>query len=115
MIIENENYKIHYELADVANNRVAPIELLTGKYKGVIYQYGKSDVKKIDEEKGKLIFQYFIIDYAGHKEKVLDKSKDFVEYIGKILNEIMIAHYENDLTIEKVERPIKEEDDDDIE
>lgn len=111
MQIESERYKIHYDLADVENNVVAPIEILEGPYKGVIYQYGKSDIKKVDEEKGKLVFQYLIIDYAGHKEKVLDKSPEFVNYIGGILNEIMTYYYENDLTIEKVEN-VKEDDDD---
>ena len=63
------------------------IKLLQGKYKGIIYKYGKVGFAKDEKPDGTLPmkFDYDII-FNPHEESSIDKQ-EFIDYIGDILIE----------------------------
>ena len=63
------------------------IKLLQGKYKGIIYKYGKVGFAKEEKPDGTLPmkFDYEII-FNPHEESSIDKQ-EFIDYIGDILIE----------------------------
>ena len=63
------------------------IKLLEGKYKGIIYKYGKVGFAKEEKPDGTLPmkFDYDII-FNPHEESSIDKQ-EFIDYIGDILIE----------------------------
>ena len=63
------------------------IKLLQGKYKGIIYKYGKVGFAKEEKPDGTLPmkFDYDII-FNPHEESSIDKQ-EFIDYIGDILIE----------------------------
>jgi len=65
------------------------IKLLQGKYKGIIYKYGKVGFAKEEKEDGTLPmkFDYDII-FNPHEETSIDKQ-EFIDYIGDILVELL--------------------------
>ena len=71
------------------------IKLLEGKYKGVIYKYGKVGFAKEEKPDGTLPmkFDYDII-FNPHEETSIDKQ-DFIDYIGDILIELLEKQIEN--------------------
>jgi len=71
------------------------IKLLEGKYKGVIYKYGKVVFAKEEKPDGTLPmkFDYDII-FNPHEETSIDKQ-DFIDYIGDILIELLEKQIEN--------------------
>ena len=71
------------------------IKLLEGKYKGVIYKYGKVGFAKDEKPDGTLPmkFDYDII-FNPHEETSIDKQ-DFIDYIGDILIELLEKQIEN--------------------
>jgi len=71
------------------------IKLLEGKYKGVIYKYGKVVSAKEEKPYGTLPmkFDYDII-FNPHEETSIDKQ-DFIDYIGDILIELLEKQIEN--------------------
>ena len=73
----------------------ACIKLLEGKYKGVIYKYGKVGFAKEEKPDGTLPmkFDYDII-FNPHEETSIDKQ-DFIDYIGDILIELLEKQIEN--------------------
>ena len=74
------------------------IKLLEGKYKGIIYKYGKVSFAKDEKPDGTLPmkFDYDII-FNPHETNI-DKQ-DFIDYIGDILIEIMEKQVENGTAI----------------
>jgi len=73
------------------------IKLTDGAFEGIIYTYGKVDLKEdLDNDKVKLAFEYEILDYA---DKGMTDMKPFEAYIGKILEELIhIGIEENSIT-----------------
>ena len=71
------------------------IKLLEGKYKGVIYKYGKVGFAKEEKPDGTLPmkFDYDII-FNPHEETSIDKQ-EFIDYIGDILIELLEKQIEN--------------------
>ena len=65
------------------------IKLLQGKYKGIIYKYGKVGFAKEEKPDGTLPmkFDYDII-FNPHEESSIDKQ-EFIDYIGDILVELL--------------------------
>jgi hypothetical protein len=65
------------------------IKLLTVKYDGIIYKYGKVGFGKEENPDGSLpmIFDYDIISNPNKKE--LGDEKEFINHIGDILLELM--------------------------
>jgi hypothetical protein len=74
------------------------IKLLQGKYKGIIYKYGKVGFAKEENPDGSLPmkFDYDII-FNPHETNI-DKQ-DFIDYIGDILIEIMEKQVNNGTAI----------------
>ena len=75
------------------------IKLLEGKYKGIIYKYGKVGFAKEENPDGTLPmkFDYDII-FNPHEETSIDKQ-DFIDYIGDILIELMENQVNNGTAI----------------
>jgi len=71
------------------------IKLLEGKYKGVIYKYGKVGFAKEEKPDGTLPmkFDYDII-FNPHEQTNIDKQ-EFIDYIGDILIELLEKQIEN--------------------
>ena len=71
------------------------IKLLEGKYKGIIYKYGKVGFAKEEKPDGTLPmkFDYDII-FNPHEETSIDKQ-DFIDYIGDILIELLEKQIKN--------------------
>ena len=65
------------------------IKLLSEKYDGIIYKYGKVSFGKDENPDGTLpmIFDYDIIRNPNNKD--LGDEKEFINYIGDILLELM--------------------------
>lgn len=73
------------------------IKLTEGAFEGIIYTYGKVELKEDEENKRvNLAFEYEIIDNAN---KGLTDKKPFEQYIGGILEELIhIGIEENSIT-----------------
>jgi hypothetical protein len=90
-----------YTFADNGLNEMWAVKLKT-KYEGVVYCYGKVTARldEIEEETGdglaNLSFQYQILEEGDHDKEELEKSEDFNNYIGDVLNHILQDAFEND-------------------
>ena len=75
------------------------IKLLEGKYKGIIYKYGKVGFAKEERPDGTLPmkFDYDII-FNPHEESSIDKQ-EFIDYIGDILIEQLEKQVNNGTAI----------------
>ena len=75
------------------------IKLLEGKYKGIIYKYGKVGFAKEEKPDGTLPmkFDYDII-FNPHEESSIDKQ-EFIDYIGDILIEQLEKQVNNGTAI----------------
>ena len=75
------------------------IKLLQGKYKGIIYKYGKVGFAKEERPDGTLPmkFDYDII-FNPHEESSIDKQ-EFIDYIGDILIEQLEKQVNNGTAI----------------
>ena len=75
------------------------IKLLEGKYKGIIYKYGKVGFAKDENSDGTLPmkFDYDII-FNPHEETSIDKQ-EFIDYIGDILIEQLEKQVNNGTAI----------------
>ena len=75
------------------------IKLLEGKYKGIIYKYGKVGFAKEEKPDGTLPmkFDYDII-FNPHEETSIDKQ-EFIDYIGDILIEQLEKQVNNGTAI----------------
>jgi len=84
--MENKSSK-KYAFVQREGDDFTCIKLLQGKYKGVIYKYGKVGFAKEEKEDGSLPmkFDYDII-FNPHEETSIDKQ-EFIDYIGDILIE----------------------------
>ena len=75
------------------------IKLLEGKYKGIIYKYGKVGFAKEEKPDGTLPmkFDYDII-FNPHEDSSIDKQ-EFIDYIGDILIEQLEKQVNNGTAI----------------
>ena len=75
------------------------IKILEGKFKGIIYKYGKVGFAKDENPDGTLPmkFDYDII-FNPHEETSIDKQ-EFIDYIGDILIEVLEKQIENGTAI----------------
>jgi len=77
-----------YELLDIdGNERISAIRVLKGKFKGIVYYYGK--VKVVEENEARLQFNYFVVHEGGFKLKDLHHNKKFDTLMGDILVSIV--------------------------
>lgn len=72
------------------------VKYLTGKWKNVIVVYGKVTVKEdIKNDEATMSFTYAIQDPADYDIEELQKDEDFNNYIGEVLNYVMLDALEN--------------------
>lgn len=102
----NEDYKFR----DDIKSDTVPIEILIDPYKGVIYKYVTVGAKVLVEgEQAVLQFQYELLNTGKFSETTLRKDKRFEEYIGIILNLLILEVAEApDVREEDSEKPDKE-------
>ena len=66
------------------------IKLTEGKYRGVIYHYGKCGFAKDENADGTLPMKFDFVVKLNPTDEILDVyNNEFVEYIGDILIEIL--------------------------
>ncbi len=72
------------------------VKLKTGKWKNVVVVYGKVTVKedKINDT-AKMSFNYAIQDPADYDVEELESNSDFNDYLGNLLNFIILDSLEN--------------------
>ena len=79
-----------YTCAQREGDDFSCIKLKEGKYKGVIYHYGKCGFAKDENKDGTLPMKFdFIIKVNPTDEKLDVNNNEFVDYIGDILIEIL--------------------------
>jgi len=77
-----------YELVDFKDSSVTGVEILKGKYKGVIYHYTGARVLQ-EEPLPRLQFAYVIVDSGTHDTESLENDDEFVTMLGDILTNIL--------------------------
>ena len=82
--------KNDYQLVESNNIEFYGVKLLTGKWKDVVYIYGKVSIKESPElDIATLAFTYDIQDAGQFEEDELIGDINFRNYIGGILQNIM--------------------------
>ena len=86
-----------YTFAQKEGTDYSCIKLTEGKFKDVIYHYGRvafaPDSEKLPDGRLPMKFDYDII-FNPHEETSIDKQ-DFIDYIGDILIELLEKQIEN--------------------
>jgi len=91
-----------YEFLDMDGaERISAIRVLSGKFKGVVYHYGKVEV--IEEEKARITFDYFIDHEGSFKLKDLHNNKKF----DTLMVDILVSIFDNNVF--KKEKEIDDE------
>ena len=87
-----------YRFVSREGDKWASILIDSGKYNGIIYQYGKVSVPEEENEDGNmpLAFKYNVLDYNGHTEESLKETEEFTTTIGDILVVILDEQLEKD-------------------
>ena len=80
-----------YSFVSRKEDKWASLLIKSGKYEGIIYQYGRVSVAEEENEDGKmpLSFDYNVVDVNGHEKEELDSSTEFKNTLGDILVEIL--------------------------
>ena len=87
-----------YAFVQRENEDFTCIKLLEGKFKGIIYKYGKVGFAKDENADGTLPMKFdFDIIFNPHDTK-LDKQ-EFIDYIGDILIEVLEEQINNGTAI----------------
>ena len=85
-----------YTFAQREGEDFSCIKLTEGKFKGVIYHYGKVGFAKDENPDGTLPMKFDFTVKMNPTDEVLDiDNKEFVDYIGDILIEIMEKQIEH--------------------
>ena len=75
---------------DYKNHDTVPIEILTGKYKGVILRYTNVAIQEEANDTAKLKFGFDIIESPSIKKKKLREDTKFMTEAGLILNAMIL-------------------------
>lgn len=79
-----------FRFYDFEESDLTGIEILTGKYAGILYYYTGAGIT--EEGLGaRLKFGYQIVKPGQHDRKLLEDDADFVTIIGDILTEIILT------------------------
>ena len=79
-----------YQLVESNDVEFYGVKLLTGKWKNIVYIYGKVSIKESEElDIATLSFTYNIQDSAEYEEDDLINDINFRNYIGGILQHII--------------------------
>ena len=91
-----DNIKNNYMFVSQKDAKFASVMIKAGKFKDVIYKYGKVSIGEEEDEKGNLPFrfEYNIIDNVGIPRE--DFGEEFFTLIGDILVEIIDEQLEEE-------------------
>jgi len=79
-----------YSFVESDNVEFYGIKLLTGKWKNVLYVYGKVSVRESPElDQATISFTYNIQEASNFEEDDLINDPEFKNYIGEVLQHIM--------------------------
>jgi hypothetical protein len=105
-----------YQFRDEYKTDTVPIEILTGPHKGVIFRYLNVRVVENEDGTAKIGFGYDLLDRNGFTETTLANNKHFQEFLGLVLNQLIldvteydVANRKNDLDESIEERTVYEE------
>jgi len=103
-----EGVDFNYVIPESEDTTVG-IKLLSGKYTGTIYQYGKV---RFEEEKDDAIYLQFVYNVleTTFDKSLLEKDLDFKNHIGDVLVSIMSANIDKGI-IDEVGTDYSEEPD----
>lgn len=97
--LDDENigskYKVLFNDMNNAKEQIAPVKILDGKYKGMLYSYGmvqvipkfESFANVMDDDELTLKFEYNVMKESPVED---DKSKELENLLGDILMDIII-------------------------
>ena len=89
MIELQENVDYKFDIDPSEDSSFVNIQLLSGKFSGVVYKYGKVSLKEDEEnDEAHLIFGFDIVDQIDHFN--LEENLEFKNHIGEILTAIMV-------------------------
>ena len=84
-------HNIDYVLIDSDDRKITGIGVKTGKYAGVLYHYGKAQVKE-EGEFARLQFSYTVVSSPTIPIDDLMTDEEFHKLIGDILTDILMSH-----------------------
>ena len=104
MTIQNKNSPTdktnRYVFAQKGNADYSSIKLTEGKFKDVIYHYGKVSFAPEENADGKLPMKFdYTVDKNPNDIDLLD-NQEFIDYIGDILLELLDEKVKNGTAIE---------------
>lgn len=105
-MIEGIDYTYIYPAND---DTTVHIKLLSGDYVDTIFKYGKVDFEEKNEQ-AYLHFGFDVIQSTIMKPRKLEKNKDFRNYIGGLLIEIISANLDQEIIDESGTTDIEESD-----
>ena len=87
---------IDWQLVEKADADLYAVKLLSGKYSGIIYTYGRVGAAEEENEDGNFVLSFdWKLEYKPKDmEEDLANSAEFQQYIGDILRDIIIDGYE---------------------
>jgi hypothetical protein len=86
MMVEGIDYCFIYPKDDSSS---VHIRFLTGKYKDTVYKYGKVVIQERDDGVKALLFGLDVLESTIDKPKKLEKNKEFINYVGPLLVDLM--------------------------
>lgn len=82
---------VDFRFRDDIKKDTVPIEILLDPYKGVVYNYEKLQVVENENGTATMKFEFNIIESGNYKKKShLEKDKKFQQFIGLVLNKMLI-------------------------
>lgn len=93
-MIVNEDFKFRDDLVKTVSDTV-PIELLTGRYKDVIFRYTTVSIQEQENLSARLQFDYDLLETGKHTKDSLEEDKKFEFHIGLILNTLILEATED--------------------
>lgn len=90
--------KLNKDYSFIDSKPFIHFKILKGKYKGVVYHYGRLYILPIEneEENHCLKFDLVIVDSGKFERKTLENDQNFVELVGNILTQIVIEQAERE-------------------
>ncbi len=79
-----------YKFRDDLKKDTVPIEINDGPYKGVVFRYEKIKVHENEGKSAVIAFDYELLETVKHKEGNLRTDETFDQYLGLILNSLLL-------------------------
>jgi hypothetical protein len=86
MMVEGIDYCFIYPKDETTS---VHIRFLSGPYKDTVYKYGKTMFQERPDGVVALLFKLDVLESTVDKPKNLEKNKDFINYVGPLLVELM--------------------------